>query len=184
MDLHTIRQKIIDTTPGDWNKITGWGYGAGPIYHYGFYTECDEHGLETEAKGHANVAVLLEDVDISIAWGLDPDEWSSGGGHRDFDFSNFLPTFLDKSTSRMYADVFYRGSLVDRQLFVVADGGRYYVPIPRTEYPNKAGCTAEELRDPVHHYTRWDIGFARIVHSFEHGESFDNLLAKIDYVLA
>lgn len=183
MDLKTIRNKIIETTPKDWNKITCWGYGAGPSYHYAFSTETGERGVETEATGHANIAVLLEDVDISIAWGYDPDESAWGGGQRDFDFSDFLPSFPDEKTSRMYADVFYHGSLVDRALFVVADGGRYYVPIPRTEYPDKTGYTAEKLGEPVHHYTRWDIGFARIVHSFEHGHPFDELLSRMNYVL-
>ena len=83
----------------------------------------------------------------------------------------------------MYADVFYRGSLVDRALLVVADGGRYYVPIPRTTYPNQTGHAAEELGEPEHHYTRWEIGFARIVHSFEHGRSFDEAMARINYLL-
>ncbi|WP_079620328.1 hypothetical protein [Mycobacteroides abscessus] len=187
MDLHTIRQKIIDSTREDWNKITCWGSGSGPSYHYGLASEQGENGVETEAKDHGNIAVLIEDVDITIEWGLDPDEslWFNGAP-RDFDFSDFLPTFPDKDARRMYVDIFYRGNLVDRELYVVADGARYYVPIPRTTYPNKTGhgFTADEVGAPEHHYTNWDIGLARVVNSFGHPPgSFDELLSRMEYVL-
>ncbi|NTY58725.1 hypothetical protein [Mycolicibacterium sphagni] len=109
-----------------------------PRYHYDLSSERSERGIETEVVAHSNVAVLISDVDISIAWGFDPDEtlWSE---HRQkFDLSDFLPEFGDDdNVSRMYVDIFHRGALVDRVLFVVADGGRHYVPIPRTTYPHK-----------------------------------------------
>jgi hypothetical protein len=183
VNLNTIRQKIIDSARDEWHKITCWGWGSGPPYRYALLSERGEYGIETEARGHANIAVLIDDVDISIAWGYDPDESllspSLGPG---LNFSDFLPLFPDESVSRMYADVFYRGALVDRELFVVADGGRYYVPIPRTEYPNKTGFGPQDFGEPEHHYTRWDIGFARIVNSFEHAGSED-ALQRINYIL-
>jgi hypothetical protein len=82
----------------------------------------------------------------------------------------------------MCVDVFHRGALVDRKLYVVADGGRYYVPIPRRTFPNKNGI-GDDLGEPEFHYTRWDLGLARIVNSFELGESFDELLPRLTYVL-
>lgn len=151
MNLNTIRQTIIDSSREDWNKITCWGYGSGPIYHYGLSSEhSDDHGIQTEVRSHAVLAVLIEDVDISIAWGYDPDEslWNLHRGGQRFDFSDFLPTFPDEDVSRMYVDIFYRGQLVDRELFVVADGGRYYVPIPRTTYPNKQGQVRSSSERP------------------------------------
>lgn len=184
MNLNTIRQKIVESTRDDWNKITCWGWGSGPTYRYALSSERGENGIETEARSHANIAVLIDDVDISVAWGYDPDDslWSEGREEK-FNFSDFLPTFPDESVSRMYADVFYRGALVDRELLVVADGGRYYVPIPRTEYPNKTGFTPTEYGAPEHHYTRWDLGFARVLHSFEHAGPFEELLARLNYIL-
>lgn len=64
---------------------------------------------------------------------------------------------------------------------MVADCGRYYVPIPRTTYPNQK--SPQDFSEPEHHYTSWDLGFARIVHRFEHVESFDELLAQMNYVV-
>jgi hypothetical protein len=184
VNLNTIRQKIIESTREEWNKITCWGAGSGPAYRYALSSERGEHGIETEAQGHANIAVLIDDVDISIAWGYDPDESLrfEGNGRR-FKF-DFLPSFSDEDedVSRMHADVFYRGALVDRELYVVADGGRHYVPIPRTEYPNKTG--PRELGSPEYHYTRWALGFASILNSFEHAPgSFEELLSELDYTL-
>lgn len=182
MDLNTIRQNIINSTREDWHKITCWGAGCGPSYRYGFSTFSGQHGVQTEAKDHGNVAILIEDVDISIAWGYHPDESAFWAGRDDeFDFSDFLPQFPDKSVSRMYADVFYRGSLVDRELLVVADGGRYYVPIPRTEHPHQK--RPDDFSQPEQHYTKWDIGFASLVQSFEHVDSLDYALSRMTYVL-
>ncbi|MCV7285346.1 hypothetical protein H7J87_08395 [Mycolicibacterium wolinskyi] len=182
MDLHTLRHKIADSTSGGWNKITCWGAGSGPVYHYGLSSENGDNGIETEAKGHANTAVLIEDVDISIAWGYDPDETQRIDHRQTFDY-DFLPELADDDTpvTRIYADVFYRGALVDRMLFAVADGGRYYVPIPRTVYPNRV--SVRERGEPEHHYTRWQLGFASLLNSFEHAEPIEDLLAEVDYVV-
>lgn len=180
VDLYTLRNKIIESTRGDWNKITCWGAGSGPSYRYSLSSEQTDNGIETEARGHANLAILIDDVDISIAWGFDPDDYF---GHHspDYDFSDFIPQLPDKSFSRIYADVFYRGSLVDRELLVVADCGRYYVPIPNTKYPHQK--TPMDISQPEHHYSRWNIAFARVVHNFEHADSLDSLLQRMDYVL-
>lgn len=186
MDLNTIRQKIIDSSREDWNKITCWGAGSGPIYHHGLTSEhSDAHGIQTEVHTHSMLAVLIDDVDISIAWGFDPDEslWELGRVERQFDFSDFLPDFPDEKVRRMYVDIFYRGQLVDRELYVVADGGRHYVPIPRTVYPNKTGYGPENLGAPEHHYTPWDIGLARTLNRFELGDTFDDVLSQMEYVL-
>ncbi|WP_020101070.1 hypothetical protein [Mycobacterium sp. 360MFTsu5.1] len=184
MDLHTLREKIIESSPEEWNKITCWGDAAGPVYRYSLTSERGESDIQTEAKGHSNTAVLIADIDISIAWGWDPDEslWGPRGG-RDFDFSDFLPIFPDDDVSRMYTDVFYRGALVDRVLFVVADGGRHYVPIPRTTYPDKPGYTAAEYGEPEHHYTRWQIGLATVVNGFEQAAPLKEILDRMTYVL-
>lgn len=182
VDLHTIRRAIIDSRPERWNHIICWGAGSGPVYHYGFSSEERDDRVETEVRSHSNTAVLMDDVDISVAWGYDPDESLWDQGHRQkFDFSHFLPLLADDSIRRMYVDLFYRGALVDRKLYIVVDGGRYYVPIPRTTYPNRTD--SGDLGEPEFHYTRWDLGLARIVSSFELGKSFDELLARLTYVL-
>lgn len=182
MDLKTLRQKIIDSHSNDWNHIICWGAGSGPVYHYGLSSENRDDRVETEVRSHSNTAVLIDDVDVSIAWGYDPDEslWDQGYRQK-FDFSDFLPTFPDEAARRMLVDVFYRGALVDRKLYIVADGGRYYVPIPRRTFPNKTD--SGNLGDPEFHYNRWDLGLARVVNSFELGEAFDELLPRLTYVL-
>ncbi|CDM76135.1 hypothetical protein [Mycobacterium marinum] len=182
MDLRTLRQTITESAPKDWNHIICWGYGSGPIYHHGLTSEYKDNRIQTEARSHSNMAVLSTDIDISIAWGYDPDDSLWNRGHKQtFDFNDFLPQFPDDKVSRMYVDVFYRGALVDRKLYIVADGARYYVPIPRRAFPNKTSTT--DLGEPEFHYTSWDLGLARIVSSFELGESFDELLQRLNYIL-
>jgi hypothetical protein len=151
------------------------------VYHYGLSSENSERGIETEVVAHSNVAVLISGVDISIAWGFDPDETLRSEHRQKFDFSDFLPTLDDdERVSRMYVDIFYRGALVDRVLFVVADGGRHYVPIPRTTYPRKT--SVRELGPPEHHYTQWQLGLARVVNSFEL-EPIETLLSQMEFVV-
>jgi hypothetical protein len=177
--LYSIRNKIINSSRDDWNKITCWGHGSGPSYRNTFGSYRGQDGeIHTEVGGHANLAILIDDIDISIASGYDPDE---ADGDRELDFSDFLPLLPDKTAHRMYADVFYGGSLVDRELLAVADGGRYYVPIPTTQYPNQKSPT--DFSEPELHYSRWDIGFALVVQSFEHADSLDSVLGRMTYVL-
>jgi hypothetical protein len=179
VDLNTIRQTIIDSSREDWNKLSCCGPGAGPAYWYGLSSARGEHGVATEARSHANFAVLIDDVEISIAWGYNPDEsLLSGSNGEHLDFSDVLPALAGKSLSRVYADVFYRGALVDRKLYAVADGG--YVPIPRITYPHQTSDT--DRGDPEYHYTRWDLGFAIILNSFGQPEPFDQFLAKLEYI--
>ncbi len=182
MNLHSIRQAIIESTSDDWNVIQSWDSNSGPDYHYGLSSELRDDRIETEVRRHGQSAVLINDVDISIAWGYDPDDSLSHPGLKNFNFE-FLPDDLDDpdEASRMYADIFYRGALVDRKLFAVVDGARYYVPMPRRTHPNKQRPT--KLGDPVFHYTTWDIGLARVLNSLVHTSDIDELFSRMDYVV-
>jgi hypothetical protein len=116
VNLNTIRQKIIDSTREDWNKISCWGADSGPDYHYGLSSGRGDNGIQTEAKGHGNIAVLIGDVDISISWGYDPDETLRTEHRPPHNFSDWLPIADAQHDYRIYADVFYRGALIDREL--------------------------------------------------------------------
>lgn len=93
VDLRTIRQKIIDSSRGDWHQIARASADSGPVYHYGFTSWRTQHdSVETEAQGHGSVAVLIDDVDISIAWGYDPDERVRVGRERGLDSISYPDT--------------------------------------------------------------------------------------------
>lgn len=131
MNLNNIRQKIIDSGPDDWNQITCWGAGSGPVFRYGFLSERGEHGVDTEAQGHGSVAVLIDDVDISIAWGYDPDNSLTPGFRPSFSF-DFLPEFLRRQRLPHLRRCLLPGSASRPQ---AAGGGRLR-PVLRTDPTN------------------------------------------------
>ncbi|ABH00226.1 MULTISPECIES: hypothetical protein [Rhodococcus] len=75
MKLDELRKMIRETTTEDWNHIHCWGGGAGPSYRDRTVTALvgKTDAIENEVESHGNVAILRDDLDISIAWGLDLD---------------------------------------------------------------------------------------------------------------
>lgn len=117
MQLHEIWAKISESWDEWWNYIP-----EGPLYNYNLGTS---DGIATVLGWHDGRAVLNEDVDIAIEWGMSADPFES---RRDFK-PDWAP-FPDRSVQLCYADVFYRGSLVERVSIASVDGGRAYLPTP------------------------------------------------------
>jgi len=125
MTLDELRHIIIASDADDWHVLSG------PSYLDRFMPvevgRGDEMVYELRHGEHDSRAVFKPDVDVSIAWGLhlNPDEPAY--------FSEWTQGFPDKNAYAYYADVFYRGSLVDRVPIVAVDGGRYKIAIPEQD---------------------------------------------------
>jgi hypothetical protein len=179
--IDTVRESSRD----DWNKITCWG-GMGPSYHdrLHFWTAYGD-GAPVHSVGgdsHSTVAVFREDIDLTMAWGMDRD-WEPDGDSPNLSFS-WQKNMPDPSVSVIFGDIFYRGSLVHREFMVVVDGGRGTMPLGRTR--TKAGRepmsgNPDDFEEVV---TTWEVAFARLVNSFgSRAQEFDRYLDAMGYVI-
>lgn len=117
MQLHEIWAKISESWDEWWNYIP-----EGPLYNYNLGTD---NGAGSVLGWHDARAVLIEDVDIAIEWGMSEDPFE-----RRSDYKPEWSAFPNPVAHLCRADVFYRGSLVDRILIASVDGGRAYLPVP------------------------------------------------------
>jgi hypothetical protein len=77
----------------------------------------DQHAVGTDA--HGSLLVLLADVDVSIAWRM-PLHWNGSGSDLSCEgWSQRLD--VKRPPEAMYADVFFRGALVDRGVLCAVD---------------------------------------------------------------
>lgn len=173
--LDDLRVTVRESARTDWHKITCWGSGSGPSYRDRL-TSGRINGDYVEYESHGNVAVYIPDIDISIAWGLDRDR-----DDRDLHFE-WDGTFADSKTTVTFADIFYRGSLVDREYHANVDGGRALLPIGHTRFTADSPKHGPNAKFEVV-TSQWQVDFARIVHSFEHAENFDRYLERAGHIV-
>lgn len=181
--------ELIDTvresTREDWNKITCWG-GLGPSYRdrLHFWTSYGD-GAPVHSVGgdsHGLVAVFRDDIDLTMAWGMDRD-WDPDGEKRDLSFP-WQKNMPDPSVSVIFGDIFYRGSLVHREFLVVVDGGRGTMPLGRTRRKAGKDLLSRDPADVEEVATSWEVAFARLLNSFEaRSEDFDRYLGSMGYVI-
>jgi hypothetical protein len=179
MRLDEIRQLVMMSLPQDWHRIAG-----GPSYRDrsivterrdadGDRHDGDKH-TELNVTGHDEFMVLRVDVDISIAWGMDVDIDPEDRGLRVEGWANKLE--LPKPPRLFFADTFYRGALVDRDLLCHA--GDVCLPLP-----DPAGI-ADELQPKTdglcyrYRASRRHIALARLIYdlSYPGSCSFDAAL--------
>jgi hypothetical protein len=118
VQLHEIWKTIGESWDEWWNYIP-----EGPLYNYNLGNSND---VANVFGWHDARAVLNEDVDIAIEWGMSADPFENRR-----DFTPEWAPFPDRSVSLFYADIFYRGSLVERVSLASVDGGRAYLPTPQ-----------------------------------------------------
>lgn len=123
MKLNELLNAILVSKPEQWNRISCWGYGSGSSYKdkFEFYEVYNgqENVLHTES--HSDICIFKEDIDVTMAYGLTSNE--------DFK-AEWANKFPNPSACSNIIDIFYRGSLVFRETYLVVDGGRCELPIP------------------------------------------------------
>lgn len=136
MELESIWKIVESSECDDWNHIVTWGAGAGPSYKPRFgvseYDTTDNRGQEQTAyniavDGPSDLLIYKDDVDLSIAYGVDRDPHWEGRMKLIFPYQD---RFFDDDIRVSYVDLFWRGNLVDRVLHIIVDGGRCRLPAP------------------------------------------------------
>ena len=117
MQLSNFLTTILSSNSTDWEVIAD-----GPTYLYDpeiWHTGSDQL-LNITIKTHHSIAVYRQDISISLAWGLE--------NHDSFN-EDYATRFADSSASTAWLDLFYSGSLIKRELYVIVDGGRAFLPL-------------------------------------------------------
>lgn len=132
MTLDELRRTIFDSEPEQWHDISCWGGGGstGPAYldQLSPVTVYDDgqpsHRLEV--RSHTTRATYRPDISIGLAWGLsDPEDQRKFAWNKFPDAEECYPTLVD---------LLWNGSLVDRHVGLVVDGGRVTIPFPKVDY--------------------------------------------------
>jgi hypothetical protein len=155
-----VIDRIAGSSLNDWWTISCWGAFSGPSYRdrLAFYEvyEGDKNTLHVESQ--PNVGVYKPDISITIAWGL----------HSNNDFKEaWANQFPDPQASSSFLDVFYNNALIFRNTYVMVDGGRANLPLPRVERDKEGNRTAA-LTVP-----RREHDLIRLVDSLTHKSDFD-----------
>lgn len=130
MTLAEIIKTIVGSNPDDWHCISCWGGNSGPSYRgqWEQWNAPDQGKAPDkwflERKEHSNIGVLKSNAAITMAVGLEylndfKEPWAN--------------QFPDPRAHGQFADVFFQGALVYRVHYVVVDGGRGWLPLPRRE---------------------------------------------------
>jgi hypothetical protein len=159
--LGEIRDLVQKSSATDWRKIED-----GPTYRsrFGYSTgpgPGDQWRLEEDS--HPVTLVYIPDVDLTVAHGMDFDPLTSDS---EIEWSRMFP---DKSVHICFADIFWRGSLVDRVDYVHVDAGRGILPIGRGDDRLKV--------------TSWECDVARLLHSLKGGNfaAFDDFFGRVPF---
>lgn len=116
MRFDELIQKVVRSTPDDWVELAPpiWplylDYGTGP------------NGEWIRVREHSSGWVLREDVQVQLAYGLDPD--------RDLYFDWKFPD--PKIVGRKF-EIKFNGQPIFRDTLLTVDGGRAILPIPASE---------------------------------------------------
>lgn len=157
--LGEIRDLVRTSNATDWHKIED-----GPTYRsrFGYSTGPGEQ-WRLEEDSHPITLVYIPDVDLTVAHGIDFDPLRSDS---ELEWSRMFP---DKSVHICLADIFWRGSLVDRVDYVHVDGRRGILPIGRGHGGLKV--------------TSWERDVARLLHSLKGGNfgPFDDYFGRVRF---
>lgn len=167
MTFEEFRSLILKSQPTDWRMIPG----PGPTYRETFATSYTPGGpVHLDVNEHHSVAVYTPDIDVTVVFGMPMDFKCSddhGPDKRSFEWSTNFP---DPETSLRLADFFYRGSLVDRVVYVIVDGARAILPWARDHDGHKADSH--------------DYAVARLLHMLDNSEAdFDEYFRRAGFTL-
>lgn len=165
MDLQQYLDICAQSSPGDWNTITCWGARGGPSYLDQFEPGEYRDGFQLRHREHDMRASYRPDLNIGIAFGLDPDNVFPDD-QRSFE-EDWSKNFSDSKWTFHYADFFYSGALVHREPFVTVDGGRCYLPVP----------------DHNLTVTRWEHDFFRVLDALEKASEYDEYFRQAGFAI-
>jgi hypothetical protein len=156
MTLQEILNICAASSPSDWHQITCWGARSGPSYLDHFQAVKTHSGVELRHDQHGMRATYTPDINIGLAWGIDPDNmWPD---ERKTFTESWSEGFSDPHWTWGIADVLHCGNLVYRQNYVTVDGARCHLPLPA-----RPDLTVDQLSHDL----------VRLIDLFEGGNEFD-----------
>lgn len=153
MKLDEIRAMVLDSDRElDWHEIIVGTY----------FTEVPDVDNDT-FEWHSSMIVYKNDVDLTIQWGMD----ARGKDHIKTADQLWREhgAFPDPAARVGLADVFWRGSLVDRIEYVVVDGGRALLPIgdQRALNYDHSLLPGDQEIEWEYSATAWEVGLVRLL---------------------
>ncbi|PRZ34790.1 hypothetical protein CLV47_12322 [Antricoccus suffuscus] len=179
MKFTDVRDIIQSSRPSDWNYVPCWGSDSGPSYRTKWEKMTGPNSTwELHHQEHDHIAAYKPDVGVTLAWGMP----MYADNHPEM-----TPDWIDKfplvdSVSYYFIDVFWNGSVIDRDLYTVMDS-RTYLPLPNPIYNETAvGSTAARERYEVTHY---QVALARLVNNLANHQDtdFDQALNRTGFAL-
>lgn len=150
MELQELRQAIMDSEFFHWHVVD-----VGP-----YFTDAPDIDEDT-VEQHEELLVLKSNIDITIQHGL------RTRGRDDITLATQLweeAAFPDPSAHVYFVDVFYRGTLVDRESVVSVDGGRALIPLGNRKTVNyKANGPQPKKFEFAYTASAWQMALAMIV---------------------
>lgn len=154
MNLHELRAFIMARDVEDFHVIS-----SGPLFHSAFtvlFPGGSKDGHLADVTTHDTRLVCIDDVDVCIEWGFP-------ANNRDEEHHPWAidARFSDPDVRTYLVDVFYRGSLVDREYVCAVDGHRAILPAPSARRVIDGPFMENE---PIAwRATQWETALARIV---------------------
>jgi hypothetical protein len=165
VQLPKIYLSIEPTGPAQWNLIT-----FGPMFHQNLSASSGgQGGSVVRVVQHGTRAVLNDDVDISIEFGMDASgiqidallDWVEPAN---FQYDNARP---------FYVYLFYRGNLIDRVIAVWIDEYRAALPLPYSVTADGGVPGAV----PTWHVSRRSFLLVRLIDQLRGAVEFDRYFA-------
>jgi hypothetical protein len=164
MQFYELRGLIQKSDASEWHRVD-----EGPTYRYRFaaYYESGGENYRLEQDSHGDAAVYIPDIDLTIAWGMD-EEFTHISDFGPMDKTlKWAEAFPDSTWKISRADIFWRGSLVDRADYIAVDGFRAYLPI---------GGGHDGLA-----ITDFDYDMARLIDGFVGHSEFKSYYDRVPY---
>lgn len=121
MKLKELMDLIINSTFDQWYMIPTCNADSGPSYHDKYFFN-EENGVLRHEE-HSRIIIYKPDISITISSGLSMND--------DF-VEPWANKFAVTNASSSFADVFFNNSLVFRTHYVIVDGGRCRLPMPKS----------------------------------------------------
>lgn len=134
---------FVNSTGDDWECFNSPSF-ISDVESYDSYLPNSGNERKIEARGHNNRASYKHDLAIGVAWGLTIND------NFKEDWANIHP---DPKASSHYLDFFYNGMLVFRTIYVVIDGGRSYMPLPKRQ-DNPDGTVSWVINNKTYEFFR------------------------------
>lgn len=163
MKLYDIRSEITNSSSDDWYVLPT----EAPTYVHRFQYGSDQRGDAIWGLDeHYSRAVLIENVDIGLVWGmrmsdhkLEPD-WGTNAGS------------IDGTVSDALVEVLYRGQPVDRAVYAVVDNAHGKMPWPEAHFAPDA--MVQDPVPPPESYTvnGWELTLVRLIDELDNGGGY------------